>query len=51
MVGRRMQVNQASEQLARRFVKSARLLIENWQTQGAPRREPGRALVAPMNGR
>lgn len=51
MVGRRMQVNQASEQLARRFVKAARLLIENWEPQGAPRTEPGRALVAPMNGR
>lgn len=46
MVARRMQVNRASEQLARRYVKAARLLIENWQVQGAPRRAPSRALIA-----
>jgi AcrR family transcriptional regulator len=50
MVGRRMQVNRAPEKLARRFVKATRLLIENWQVQGAPRAEPGRALVAPVSG-
>jgi AcrR family transcriptional regulator len=46
MVARRMQVNRASEQLARQFVESARLLIENWQAQGAPRTQPRRVLVA-----
>lgn len=46
MVGRRMQVNRAPEQLARTFVESARLLLDNWQPQGAPRRQPGRELVA-----
>lgn len=51
MVARRTQVNRASEQLARRYVKAARLLIENWQVQGAPRREPGRELVAGVSGR
>lgn len=51
MVGRRMQVNRAPEQLARRFVDAARLLIDNWQVQGAPRTAPGRKLVAPGSGR
>ncbi|HEV7680313.1 MAG TPA: TetR/AcrR family transcriptional regulator [Candidatus Dormibacteraeota bacterium] len=49
MVGRRMQVNQAPEELARRFVEAARLLIENWPAQGAPRTEPGRALAGPVS--
>src|SRR5258708_3096047 len=43
MVGRRMQVNHAPEQLARRFVAAARLLIENWRGQGGPRAESGPA--------
>jgi len=49
MVGRRMQVNRAPEQLARRFVEAARLVIENWRAQGAPRTEPGRALAGPVS--
>lgn len=51
MVGRRMQVNQAPEQLARQFTEAARLLIDNWQAQDAPRLQPGRALVVPGRGR